>query len=97
MSSHALTLSGIAIPVILLFAGSTILLSKRRSIASWLQLIGSTGMMAVVLTHFSEAFGLIPWMGWGLEDSAGHYLDLGSAVVGFSLFPIGYLAHALAR
>jgi hypothetical protein len=97
MSLHALMLLGIAIPACLLFAGSVILLSKRRSLPSWLQLIGSAGLMMVVLTHFAEAFDLIPWMHWGAEDSAGHYLDLGSALMGLTLFPIGYLAHALAR
>ena len=31
----------------------------------------------------------------GLEHSAGHYLDLWSAVLGLTLFPVGYLFHAL--
>ncbi len=53
--------------------------------------------MMVVLTHIAEAFELMPGMHWGLEASAGHYLDLGSAVLGLTLFPIGYLAHAFAR
>ena len=43
----------------------------------------------VVLTHLCEALGLFPWMHWGLEDSFGHYLDLSSAVLGLTLFPIG--------
>lgn len=97
MSSHALALFGIAIPACLLFVGSVVLLSRKRSLASWLQLIGSASLMMVVLTHFAEAFDVMSWMRWGLEDSAGHYLDLGSAVLGLTLFPIGYLAHALAR
>lgn len=53
--------------------------------------------MMVVLTHIAEAFELMPGMHWGLEASAGHYLDLGSAVLGLTLFPTGYLAHAFAR
>lgn len=97
MSSHALVLFGIAIPVIVLFVGSSVLLSKKRSLPSWLQLLGSAGLMTVVGAHIAEAFHLVPWMGWGLEDSAGHYLDLGSAFGGLLLFPIGYLADALAR
>jgi hypothetical protein len=37
-------------------------------------------------------------LGWvGLEHSAGHYLDLSAAVLGFTLFPLGYLLHALAE
>jgi hypothetical protein len=39
---------------------------------------------------------LIPLMQWGLPDSAGHYLDLLSAVLGLALFSIGYLWHAIA-
>jgi hypothetical protein len=35
-------------------------------------------------------------MGWGIKDSAGQYVDLSSAVLGLTLFPIGYLLHALS-
>lgn len=97
MSLRALMLLGIAVPACLLLAGSIILFSKRQSAASLLQLIGSAGLMLVVLAHLAEGFDLIPWMRWGAEDSAGHYLDLGGAVFALTLFPIGYLAHALAR
>ena len=34
-------------------------------------------------------------MGWGFEHSIGHYLEVSSAVVGFTLFPVGYLFHGL--
>ena len=47
--------------------------------------------MLVVLTHLCEALHLFPWMRWGSEHSIGHYLDLWSAVLGLTLFPIGYL------
>src|SRR5437016_14275757 len=40
---------------------------------------------------------LLPWMQWGSNHSVGHYLDLGSAVLGLTLFPIGYLLHALTK
>jgi hypothetical protein len=36
-------------------------------------------------------------MHWGLEHSLGHYLDFWSAVLGLTLFPIGYLLHALTK
>jgi hypothetical protein len=36
-------------------------------------------------------------MHWGLEDSVGHYLDLWSAIVGFTLFPAGYLFQAIPK
>jgi len=29
-------------------------------------------------------------MGWGLEHSVGHDLDLSGAVLGLTLFPLGY-------
>ena len=36
-------------------------------------------------------------MHWGLEHSAGHYVDLVGAVLGLTLFPAGYFLHALPR
>ena len=48
-----------------------------------------------VIAHVCEAFGLFPWMGWGRPDSAGHYLDLVSAVIALTLFPVGFVWHAL--
>jgi hypothetical protein len=51
----------------------------------------------VVLTHFFEALHLFPRMQWGSEYSVGDYLDLWSAVLGSTLFPIGYLLHALTK
>ena len=40
---------------------------------------------------------LFPWMRWGAEHSVGHYLDLWNVVLGLTLFPIGYLLHALTK
>jgi hypothetical protein len=34
---------------------------------------------------------------WGLEHSAGHYVDLVAAIAGLSLFSIGYLFGALTK
>jgi len=36
-------------------------------------------------------------MGWGLPNSAGHYLDLVSAILGCTFFPLGFLAIVLTR
>jgi hypothetical protein len=85
------------VPALVLLAGSAVLLSRTRTMAALLQLLGAACLVVVVLAHLCEAFGLFPWMGWGLPDSVGHYLDLGSAVLGFTLFPIGYLWHALTK
>jgi len=50
----------------------------------------------VVFTHLCEALGLFPAMRWGDDDSLGHYIDLGSAALAVTLFPLGYLLHAMA-
>jgi hypothetical protein len=53
--------------------------------------------MVVILTHVSEALYLFPWMQWGSPHSVGHYLDFGSAVLGLTLFTIGYLCHVFTK
>ena len=78
-----------------LLAGSVVLWLKSRSISSILQFLGATGLLLVVLIHVFEALRVFPWMGWGLKDSIGHYLDLLCATAGFTLFPVGYLIHAV--
>jgi hypothetical protein len=85
------------IPVCMLFCGSGILFLRGKTISSSLQLFGAGCLVVVVLTHVSEALHLFTWMNWGLEHSAGHYLDFCCAVLGLTLFPIGYLLHALTK
>ena len=85
------------VPVGMLFLGSAILVSRQKGLGSVLQLVGAGSLVIVVLTHIFEALHLLPWMQWGAEHSAGHYLDLGSAVLGGILFPIGYLGSSLFR
>jgi len=80
-----------------LFVGSLLLFRRERNLGSFLQLLGAGCLVMVVLAHLCEALHLLPWMHWGLEHSVGHYLDLGSAVLGLTLFPIGYLLHALTK
>jgi hypothetical protein len=65
------------VPTLVLFSGSAVLLSRTRTMAALLQLLGAACLVAVVLTHLCEAFDLFPGMGWGLPNSVGHYLDLG--------------------
>jgi len=64
---------------------------------SFLQLVGAACLVTVVITHICEALDLFLWMHWGSEHSVGHYLDFGSAVLGLTLFPVGYLFHALRK
>jgi hypothetical protein len=85
------------VPAGMLFAGSLLLFFREKTVCSLLQLLGGGCLVVVVLTHVSEALHLFPWMQWGLENSAGHYLDLWSAVLGLTLLPAGYLFHALTK
>src|SRR5213078_4510478 len=64
------------IPVCALFTGATIIFVRRRSMSSFLQLVGAAGLVAVVLIHVFEGLHVFPRMGWGSQHSVGHYLDL---------------------
>jgi predicted Na+-dependent transporter len=83
------------VPIGMLLSGSAVLFFRRRTAWTFLQLIGSGCLVLVVFAHISEALHLLPWMNWGLEHSAGHYVDLCSAILGVTLFPIGYLVEAI--
>ncbi len=85
------------LPAGMLFSGSIVLFFRGRTVCSFLQLLGAGFLVLVVLTHVSEALHVFPWMHWGLEHSIGHYLDFWSAVLGLTLFPIGYLLQALTK
>ena len=87
----------VLVPTGMLFAGSAVLCFRAKTVWCFLQLLGAGCLVVVALTHISEAVHLFPWMHWGLENSPGHYLDLLSAALGLTLFPIGYLLHALAK
>ncbi len=85
------------LPVSLLFFGSGILFRKRKTLNTFLQLVGAGCLVIVVLTHFCEAFHLFPWVHSGDEHGVGHYFDLESAVLGLILFPVGSLSDALSE
>jgi hypothetical protein len=85
------------VPAGMLFSGSLVLFLRGKAIPSFLQLLGATCLVVVVLTHVSEALNLFPWMHWGLEHSVGHYLDFCSAVLGLALFPAGFLLGAVTK
>jgi hypothetical protein len=85
------------LPAGMLFSGSVVLFSRGKSVSSFSQLVGAGCLVVVVLTHVAEALHLFPWMHWGLEHSVGHYVDFSGAVLGLTLFPIGYLLHALTE
>jgi hypothetical protein len=83
-------------PVVFWF-GDLVPQNKDSSLGSMLQLVRAACLLIVVLTHFCEVLHLFPWMDCGHRHSVGHYLDLGSAVLGLTLFPVGYLLDALAK
>ena len=60
-------------------------------------LFGAACLAVVVLTHVAETFGIFRSMGWGQPNSAGHYLDLASAILGCTLLQIGLIASFIAR
>lgn len=80
-------------PGVMLLMGSITLFRDHKTCAL-VQLLGA-GSLVVILTHIFEALHTLPSMGWGQENSAGHYIDLCSAVLAAALFPTGYLLHAL--
>lgn len=79
------------VPAGLLVGYSVAVFTKRRSLPASLQLAGSVCLVIVVLTHVCEALGLFPFMRFGQPDSAGHYLDLASALLGATLLPAAVL------
>jgi hypothetical protein len=85
------------LPASMLFSGSVVLFFRGKTVCSLLQLLGAGCLVVAVLTHVCEAVHLFPWMNWGLKYSVGHYLDFWAAVLGITLFPLGYLFHALAN
>jgi hypothetical protein len=85
----------VLVPACMLFCGSLLLFFREKTVSSSMQLLGAGCLVVVVFIHTSEALHVFPWMGWGLEHSAGHYLDFWSAVLAIMLFPLGYLFHAL--
>lgn len=85
------------VPASLLFSGALILFLRCKSTCYALQFVGAGSLVVVALTHVCELLHLFPEMKWGLEHSTGHYLDLSSAVLGVTLFPIGYLPDALSK
>jgi hypothetical protein len=86
----------VLVPVCMLFSGSAVMFVRTKTIFLFLQLLGAGCLIVDAITHIFEAFHLFPWMRWGDRHSVGHYLDLGSAILGLTLFPTGYF-HALIK
>jgi hypothetical protein len=78
------------LPTSVLLAWSFALFRRGRTVGSLLQLLGAGCVVLVALTHVCEALCLFPRMHWGEAHSAGHYVDLFSAVLGVTLVPLGW-------
>jgi hypothetical protein len=85
------------VPAGMLLSGAVVLFCRGKTVGSFLQLLGAGCLVVVVLTHVAEALHLFPGMQWGRTQSIGHALDFWSAVVGLTLFPVGYLLQALTQ
>jgi hypothetical protein len=83
------------VPTFFMLVGAILVFLREREVTSLLQLLGAANLVVVVLAHICEGLGLFPAMQWGEEQSAGHYVDLSSAILALTLFPTGYLLHAL--
>ncbi len=78
-----------------LFAWSLLSFRRTKTAPAVIQLIGAGFLVVVVATHICEALSLFSTMQWGAPYSAGHYLDLGSAILGVSLFSAGVFVRVL--
>jgi len=77
--------------ILLLLAGSIILVVRRKTFCALLQLFGTACLMVVLLTNVAEVFSP------GLPNSVGYYVGFWGVVLGLTLFPVGYLCHALRK
>ena len=82
---------------LVLFSWSVVSFARQKSMFPFLQLLGAGCLIVVVVTHIFEVLHLFPIMQWGSPHSAGHYLDLTSALFGLTLFPLGFLAQLLIK
>jgi hypothetical protein len=80
----------VRIPAALLLVRALLLIRRHASAAGIMQICGSTCLMVVVFTHIAEALHILPAMHWGEPHSAGHYLDLTSALLALTLLPVGF-------
>lgn len=78
----------------MLLFGSMMFIAKTKNLGSLLQVLGAGCLNLVILAHIAVALRWFAFMHWGQEHSIGHYLDLASAILGITLFPLGYLLHA---
>jgi apolipoprotein N-acyltransferase len=87
----------ISIPIVALLVVSLAAFIRTRHLSALLSTIGASCLVVVVLTHAAEALRLLPGMRWGQPDSAGHYVDLTSALAGVALLSAALVLRTLDR
>ena len=87
----------ISIPILIAFGASAIAFARERTPVALVQLAGAVCLLVVMFAHISEAFGLLPSMGWGQPNTPGHYIDLASAAIGVILLTVGYFSRRFLR
>src|SRR5215831_7969301 len=87
----------ISIPVGALLVVSLVAFIRTRHLSALLNTIGASCLVVVVLTHAAEALRLLPGMRWGQPDSAGHYVDLTSALAGVALLDAALVLRTIDR
>jgi hypothetical protein len=85
------------VPACALLAGALVLFFKGKTVCTFLQVVGAGCLVVIVVTHICEALHLFPSMGWGQTNSVGHYVSVCAAVLALTLFPAGYLIHAITK
>ena len=75
------------VPASLLLAGSLILLLKRRTTGSVLQLLGAGCLLLVILAHLCEGLHLFPAMGWGSNTAPDIIWTCAARFCRFCCFP----------
>lgn len=70
---------------------------RAKTVGSSLQLLGTISLLVVVLTHMAEALHVFSFMRWGEPNSVGHRVDLLSAILGITCFPMGVVVRAFAN
>ena len=73
--------------------GSGVLQSPNARFETFSYSEGSV-FLSSCLTHVAEA---LPFMRWGHEHSAGHYLDLSSAILAVTVLPLGVVLRTRER
>ena len=72
-------------------AVSAVLLLTRRGVVAMLQALGVGCFGVMALTHFFEAFSILPSLDWGQPRGAGHVIDLTAALLGVTLMATSFL------